>query len=262
MKIIIPMTGYGSRFVAAGYKELKPFINVQGKPIIEWIVKGMYPNETDFLFVCRKEHLDADPSMKGKLLKIAPSARIFEVDNWVKKGPAYDVLRAEEEIDDKEQCIINYCDFYMTWDYEKFKKEVTDRRSDGAIPCYSGFHPNLLPEKNVYASCLTDEEDNLIEIREKYSFERNKENAKHSPGVYYFKTGEILKKYCRKLTEDYSQAINGEFYASLPYNFMVKEGLKVWIPVNVDKFCQWGTPEDLKEYLFWTEIVKGMKKND
>ena len=28
MKIIIPMTGYGSRFVAAGYKELKPFISL------------------------------------------------------------------------------------------------------------------------------------------------------------------------------------------------------------------------------------------
>ena len=54
MKIIIPMTGYGSRFVAAGYKDLKPFIKVQGRPVIEWIVKGMYPNETDFLFICRK----------------------------------------------------------------------------------------------------------------------------------------------------------------------------------------------------------------
>ena len=31
MQIIIPMTGYGSRFVAAGYKELKPFIKIQGK---------------------------------------------------------------------------------------------------------------------------------------------------------------------------------------------------------------------------------------
>lgn len=57
MNIIIPMTGYGSRFVAAGYKELKPFIPVMGKPIIEWIVKGMYPEEEQFIFVCRGEHL-------------------------------------------------------------------------------------------------------------------------------------------------------------------------------------------------------------
>lgn len=53
MQIIIPMTGYGSRFVAAGYQELKPFIRVQGRPILEWIVKGMYPGESNFLFICR-----------------------------------------------------------------------------------------------------------------------------------------------------------------------------------------------------------------
>ena len=51
MKIIIPMTGYGSRFAAAGYKDLKPFIKVQGIPVIEWIVKVKYADETDFLFV-------------------------------------------------------------------------------------------------------------------------------------------------------------------------------------------------------------------
>ena len=56
MQIIIPMTGYGSRFVAAGYKDLKPFIKIAGKPIIEWIVKYMYPEEENFIFVCRKEH--------------------------------------------------------------------------------------------------------------------------------------------------------------------------------------------------------------
>lgn len=259
MKIIIPMTGYGSRFVAAGYKDLKPFIKVQGKPIVEWIVKGMYPNETNFLFVCRKEHLDNDKTMKNRLLEIAPKAEIFEVDNWVKKGPVYDVLRASDKIADDEPCIINYCDFYMTWDWNKFKTDVIDRACDGAVPCYTGFHPNLLPEKNYYASCLTDKNDDLIEIREKYSFEKDKTKAKHSPGVYYFKTGALLKKYCNKLVNS-DQSINGEYYASLPYNFMVKDGLKVWIPTNVDKFCQWGTPEDMKEYLFWTEVARGMSK--
>lgn len=259
MKIIIPMTGYGSRFVAAGYKELKPFINIQGKPIIEWIVKGMYPNENDFLFVCRKEHLDKDKTMRERILQIAPTAEIFEIDNWIKKGPVYDVLRASDKINDDEPCIINYCDFYMTWDWKKFKSDVIKRECDGAVPCYSGFHPNLLPEKNYYASCLTDENDDLIEIREKYSFEKDKTKAKHSPGVYFFKDGATLKKYCTELVNS-DQVINGEYYASLPYNFMVKDGLKVWVPVVVDKFCQWGTPEDMKEYLFWTNMVRGFNK--
>ncbi len=269
MQIIIPMTGYGSRFVNAGYKDLKPFIKIYDKPIIQWIVEKMYPGETNYTFVCRGEHLDnisIDSTLSDSTLciedylnKICPTGKIFRIDDWVKKGPVFDVLRASEVIDDDEPAIINYCDFYMTWNWPEFKQKVTERNCEGCVPCYSGFHPNLLPKKNLYASCLTDEEDNLIEIREKYSFEEDKTKAKHSPGVYYFRSGSLLKKYCQKLV-DMKDELNGEYYASLPYNYMVKDGLKVWIPVNVDFFCQWGTPEDMEEFLYWNDIMKGLEE--
>lgn len=259
MKIIIPMTGYGSRFVAAGYKNLKPFIEVGGKPIIQWIVDGMYPGETDFLFVCRQEHLDTIPGMREKLLKISPTAQIFAIKDWVKKGPVYDVLQASSVIPDDVPCIINYCDFYMQWDWARFKKEVIERGCEGCIPCYTGFHPHLLPEKNLYASCLTDDNDNLVEIREKYSFAKDKTKGKHSPGNYYFASGAILKKYCQQQV-DSGETLKGEFYASLTYNFLVKDGLKVWVPTNVDHFCQWGTPEDMREYEFWINTIENFKR--
>lgn len=265
MNVIIPMTGYGSRFVAAGYQELKPFIKVMGRPVIEWIVKDMYPADVNIIFICRGEHLKKDPSMEERLLALAPGATIVSIEDWVKKGPVYDVLRGYRElleknaVDADEPCIINYCDFFMHWDYAAFAREAAERNCDGAVPCYSGFHPNLLPEKNYYASCLTDAEDNLIEIREKYSFEKDKMKAKHSPGVYYFKSGAVMEKYCRILTEHEECAIKGEYYASLPYNFMVQDGLKVWIPVNVEYFCQWGTPEDMQEFIYWTDLIRGTK---
>ena len=291
MNVIIPMTGYGSRFVAAGYKELKPFIKIMDKPIIEWIVKKMYPSDVHFIFVCRGEHLMEDPAMKDRLLELAPNATLVAIEDWIKKGPVYDVLRAYEmmrmqnsaddnksvkrddgqngaaigeisgvkDIDSEDGFIINYCDFYMTWDYTAFVKEARERDCDGAVPCYTGFHPHLLPEKNFYASCLTDDEDNLIEIREKYSFDKDKTKAKHSPGTYFFKNGEMMEKYCRILTEHEECAINGEFYASLPYNFMVQDGLKVWVPTNVEYFCQWGTPEDMQEFIYWTDLIRGSR---
>lgn len=253
------MTGYGSRFVAAGYKDLKPLISVQGKRIVEWIVKGMYSEKENFIFVCRKEHLDQYEWLSDYLYSLALNVKIYSITNWVKLGPVYDVLCASELIEDTEPCIINYCDFYMIWNWRKFKRDVIARNCDGCVPCYSGFHPNLIPQGNVYASCLTDSEDNLIEIREKFSFEKDKTKAKHSPGVYFFKNGGLLKKYCRKLI-DARETLNGEYYASLPFNYMVKDSLKVWVPVNVEYFCQWGTPHDLQEYLFWTDLCKGFLK--
>lgn len=258
MKIIIPMTGYGSRFVAAGYRDLKPFIPVQGKPILQWIVDGIFPGEKDILFICRKEHLDTIPGMKERLAKIAPTAQVYAVSDWIKKGPVYDVLRASDIIPDEEPCIINYCDFYMSWDWPTVKQQMLDRGCDGCVPCYTGFHPHLLVEKNLYASCLTDENEDLVEIREKYSFEADKTMARHSPGTYFFKSGALLKKYCQKLV-DFGPALNGEYYASLPYNFMVRDGLKVWVPTNVEFFCQWGTPEDMSESVYWIETMRKMK---
>ncbi|MCM1121226.1 MAG: hypothetical protein NC416_01445 [Eubacterium sp.] len=292
MNVMIPMTGYGSRFVAAGYKDLKPFIKIMDKPVIEWIVTKMYPSDVQFIFVCRGEHLKEDPSMQERLFELAPEAVIVSIEDWTKKGPVYDVLRAyrmlrgaanadaaqregesrkqlrmdggeiigAKNINIEDACIINYCDFYMTWNYATFVKEARERDCAGAVPCYTGFHPNLLPAKNYYASCLTDEKDDLIEIREKYSFEKDKTKAKHSPGLYYFKNGDIMEKYCQILTEHDECAINGEFYASLPYNFMVRDGLKVWVPTNVEYFCQWGTPEDMEEFIYWTDLVRGTTK--
>lgn len=255
MQIIIPMTGYGSRFVAAGYQVLKPLIKVQGRPMIEWIVRGMYTRDDHFLFVCRAEHLEENKGLREYLLSIGAHTEIFAVHDWIKKGPIFDVLRASDKISDTEPAIINYCDFYMTWDWLGFQREAKERACDGAIPCYTGFHPHLIPLKNVYASCQTDAADNLLEIREKHSFTKDKTKGKHSPGVYYFRSGALLKKYSQRLIEC-NIHINGEFYASLPYALMVGDGLTVWVPTNVKYFCQWGTPEDMAEYLFWTEAVR------
>ena len=35
------------------------------------------------------------------------------------------------------------------------------------------------------------------------------------------------------------------------HNKMVKDNLRVITPPIVEFFCQWGTPQDLKEYEFW-----------
>ena len=258
MPIIVPMTGSGHRFKAAGYKRLKPFIEIHGKPIIEWVVKMFPEGKDDIIFICRQQHLDEIDYMEPELKRIAPKAHIFPIKDWEKNGPVGSVLKASDMIEDEEPSLICYCDYYMHWDYQAFRREATDRGCDGAVPCYSGFHPHLTAPKNLYASCKVDGDENLIEIREKFSWENDKTKARHSPGVYYFKSGSLMKHYCQKMI-DADDSIEGEYYASLPFNYLVRDGLKVWCPVNVVHFCQWGTPKDLEDYLFWTDTIKGFE---
>jgi len=252
------MTGNGSRFKTAGYKRLKPFIEVHGKPLIEWVVKLFSEDKNKITFICQDYHLNSLDYIKPELTRIAPDARIFTVYDWKGGGPVANVLKAAEIIDNNKAVLISYCDFYMSWDYLAFKSEVKKRNSDGAIPCYSGFHPHLIPKNNFYASCKVDNDENLIEIREKFSWERDKTMARHSPGVYYFKDGYTMKKYCQQLV-DADDNIKGEYYMSLPYNYMVKDSLKVWCPTNINHFCQWGTPRDLEDYVYWINTIKSWK---
>ena len=113
------MTGIGSRFKEAGYETLKPLILVEGKPIIEHVV-NLYPKEDDFLFIVRKEHAKST-SIIAVLKKLCSKGNI-KIINGHKLGPVYAVKKAFNCISDSKPTILNYCDFYMNWDYLDFKK--------------------------------------------------------------------------------------------------------------------------------------------
>ena len=143
------MTGYGSRFVKAGYKHLKPFIKVAGKSMIEWIVSMYDQDSTEFIFICRSAHLVNDKDFH-KLPFIAKHTKIVPIYDWIKLGPVNDFCKAYEtgEIDKSLPTIINYCDFFCLWNSNEFIKECLERDVDGSIPCYTGFHPHLIPKRS------------------------------------------------------------------------------------------------------------------
>ncbi|MCP1228822.1 glycosyltransferase family protein, partial [Acetobacter fabarum] len=55
-------------------------------------------------------------------------------------------------------------------------------------------------------------------------------------------------------------SLNGEYYASMIFNHLVADGLPVYAPANVNHFCQWGTPQDVDEYHYWTKIAARLAK--
>lgn len=256
MKIIIPMSGLGQRFRDAGYQDIKPLIKVHGKPIIEWVV-NMFPGDHEFIFICREEHL-ANTVLHKELERIKPGSKIVAIAGH-KLGPVYAVSKVFDLINDEEEVITNYCDFFQDWDFTDFAESVKKTKVAGAIPCYTGFHPHLLHPENLYASCKVDKNMRLLEIREKFSFEADKAKTYHSGGTYYFSKGAILKKYFQQLMDE-KQDLNGEFYISLVYNLLVRDGLEVLVYDSVPHFCQWGTPKDLKEYETWMDIMTYYKR--
>ena len=249
MHIIIPMSGIGNRFIEAGYKEPKPLIVVDGKPIIEHVC-DLFPNEDKFTFICNSKHL-AETNMREVLLGIKPNANIVEIPNH-KKGPVYAVSLVEDLIDDDEEVIVNYCDFGTYWDYDDFLKHTRNRDADGAIPSYKEFHPHMLGSTNY--AFMRDDKQWMLEIKEKEPFTDNRMNEYASNGTYYFKKGSYVKKYFKELM-DKDINLKGEYYVSLIYNLLVEDGLKVSI-YNIQHMLQWGTPQDVEEYNTWSKYFK------
>jgi len=255
MHIIIPLSGIGKRFIEANYSDPKPLIIVENKPIIEHVV-NLFPDETKFTFICNDLHLK-ETNMKDILLKIKPTANIFEVSVNNRKGPVDAVLQAKELVLDDEPVIISYCDYGTKWDYELFKKKVYETNADGAIACYKGFHPHMLGSDNY--AFVREENMFMLEIQEKKPFTNNKMDEYASNGTYYFKSGLIVKKYFQELV-DLNICVNNEFYVSMVYNLLARDNLKTLI-FEIEKMLQWGTPKDLEEYLMWSDYFLDRKED-
>lgn len=256
MQIIIPMSGFGERFRRAGYAVPKPLIRVDGKPIIAHVI-DMFPGAGDFVFVCNKDHL-REPAyrMREILSEYCPTGRIIGIDPH-KLGPVHAVLSILSMLDLEMPTIVNYCDFTCYWNFDHFKKWVRQIECDGCIPAYRGFHPHSLGTTNY--AYMRERNGWMVDIREKAPFTDDRMNEYASSGTYYFKTGRLVAEYFQKTVAS-DLSVNGEYYVSLAYKPMLDDGKSVAI-YDLQHFMQWGTPEDLLEYEYWSRAFTGLIAN-
>jgi NDP-sugar pyrophosphorylase family protein len=255
VQIIVPMSGFGERFRKAGFKVPKPLIEIEGKPIIAHVV-DMFPGESDFIFICNQDHLDEPAFRMEEILRgICPSGRIVGIAPH-KLGPIHAVRQAAKLVDPGRPVIVNYCDFTCYWNWQYFRQFVAATGCDGAIPAYKGFHPHSLGSTNY--AYLLDAEGWVQDIREKQPFTANRMDEFASSGTYYFRTGHLmLDAFAAAVAQDLS--VGGEFYVSLAYKPMLAGGQGVAV-YPLQHFMQWGTPQDVAEYNYWSGAFRRLAR--
>ena len=242
MKVIIPASGTGERFKAAGYKNTKPLINVsENKKIIDYVI-DIFENTDEFFFIMSPETFN-EMSSYISTLDINAKFILYEGDKLGPVGAIAGVYtELEKHINPSDEVIISYCDFGMEWDYSNFKDFLLNESPDAAIPCYTGFHPHLEPIENVYAACMVLDDGTIYEVKEKYR-SQNKYEELWSPGVYYFKEFSLMRLAFDRMISN-KDLLNGEYYVSNSYNHIPELKIKAYVGVN--KFYQFGTPEDFE----------------
>ena len=250
MKILIPMAGTGNRFVVKGYAEPKPLIEVVGKRIIEYIYE-IFDKDDEFIFICNKTHLETT-NMQKIIESIVLNCTIVSIDNH-KKGPVFTVTSTDMDkyIKDDEEIIICYCDNPFLWDYAKFKQWVKDNNSDGCILSHVDFHPHRLSP--TFMAYMREENLLVSEIKEKQPYTSNHISEHASTGAYYFKRGDYIKKYFKEAI-DIDLNYNGEYYVTLVYNILIRDGLKVTC-YPTDFVTAFGTPEEVENFEAWQTLL-------
>jgi bifunctional N-acetylglucosamine-1-phosphate-uridyltransferase/glucosamine-1-phosphate-acetyltransferase GlmU-like protein len=93
-------------------------------------------------------------------------------------------------------------------------------------------------------------------IQEKKPFTEDRMSEYASNGTYYFKSGRMMKQYFSMLM-NLSETINNEYYVSMVYNLMKRDGLIINI-FEIDYMLQWGTPYDLNVYNMWSNYFNNI----
>jgi NDP-sugar pyrophosphorylase family protein len=104
MNIVIPMAGLGSRFAEAGYEKPKPFIDVNGKPMIVRVMENLHHQGAKFFLIARKEHLIKEVELVKQLEK-EYNATFIGIDKLT-EGTACTVLFARNYINNDTPLLI------------------------------------------------------------------------------------------------------------------------------------------------------------
>ena len=249
MKIIIPASGVGQRFIDAGYEETKPLIPVVGDKRIMNYVFDMFDKENDEFIIITSAYTYDDVD---EWLKTQDDIKYTHIlTDGPKLGPVGAITHTYEEIEklilEEEPVIVSYCDFGMDWDYKDFLTFCKDTKADGVISSYTGYHPHLPPEENMYARSswrtVVNGNKRVIKVQEKYK-SNDKMNEQWSGGLYYFRSMKIMKNSFDNLIKA-EDKLNGEYYVSLAYNYFDQSDVILSYD-KVNKFYQFGTPNDFE----------------
>ena len=232
MNVLIPMAGAGKRFFDAGYVFPKPLIEVDNKPMIQWVIESLNL-QANYIFIIQKEHQEKY-NIKSVLKILQPECKIIELDHLT-EGAACTTLLAKKYINNSDPLIIANSDQYINWNSSKALYDFNSKNLDGAILTFEAIHP-----KWSYAKC--NEEGFVTEVAEKKVISKNA-----TVGVYYWKHGSDYVKSAEEMIEK-NIRVNNEFYVCPVYNEFLAKNKKVKIH-NVDKMWGLGTPEDLDNFI-------------
>lgn len=236
VQVIIPAAGNGSRFAKAGYARPKPFIDVDGKPMIERVVANLAIRDAAVTAILRKEHVENNADVVAQLRR--NGVNIVEISRLT-EGTACTILHAREAFDNDLPLLIANSDQLIDIDINAMIDDCLERDLDGSILVFRDI------EKNPKWSFAKLNDNDLVE----QVAEKNAISDLATVGIYFFRRGSDFVRAAIDMIAE-NERVNNEFYTCPVYNYAIRKGLKFGVyKISREAMHGIGTPEDLNHYL-------------
>jgi dTDP-glucose pyrophosphorylase len=237
INIVIPMAGAGSRFAQAGYSKPKPFIDVDGKPMIVRVLENLAYPDARYILIARKEHMDAEPELVRTIAR-QYNALFIPIDRLT-EGTACTVLYARRHINNQTPLLIANSDQIVDLSIGDFIDDCRDRGLDGSILTF------VDEERNPkWSFAKLGAEGMVSEVREKQPI-----SEYATVGIYLYSHGSDFVDSAIDMFIERDR-VNNEYYTCPTYNYAIGAGKKIGIyNIAIGQMHGIGTPEDLAQYL-------------
>ena len=247
---MIPLGGIGNRFKENDFKNPKALIEVNGKPIIYWLIDNLKIMNYDTILIpynsieYKKHNFEIKlknkyPEINFKFYPINRNTRgavetiKICLDNLINDLLVYPVIGSEKALENNDVPIlcVDSDNFYLNdiiteWGGEDKIFVFNDQKN---IPIYS------------YVNC--DSDDNILEIVEK-----EKISNLACCGAYGFSSLKKLYEYANKVINNEVYQKN-EFYTSGVINLMINDNINFKANIIKNKnYFTLGIPENVKKF--------------
>jgi len=245
------MAGEGQRYKDLGYTIPKPFIDVDGLPMVIRACKSL-PRADKNIFVCRKNHLEQYP-IQDILEKYLNNVTIVAIDELT-EGQAITCLAARAQIPDDAILNIGASDNDMVYDEVIIDRMYQNNDIDGWIWTFRN-NPAVLQNPQMYGWVETDLTNKVAKhVSCKLPISKNPIRDHAVIGAFTFKKAKYFFDAVNAMVSSNTR-INNEFYVDVAADFAIQSGLNIQV-CEVDQYICWGTPKDYEEYQYWLSYFK------
>jgi GTP:adenosylcobinamide-phosphate guanylyltransferase len=240
--LILPMSGKGTRFSKEGYQVPKPLLPVDGEPMVIRAAECLPKHKND-VFICLNEH-SVDRVLVGKF----PKAIVRTIDH-ITEGYAVSCELGIDLIDENTPIMISPCDSAVSYNEQAFLDMVADKNNDVIVWSFRNSQASKI-NPAMYTWMDVDENGFLRNMLYKQEPKGDPLKTHASVGIMYFRKAKYLLEGLRKNREQNKRPI-GELCIDSVAHQLAENNYKVKV-FEVDHYVCWGTPNNYKTYLYWS----------